>query len=81
MAGRNMVVQPPQPQQRGAVSFDAPKVVPPPVAGHHHHHRELFLDFDTDRVGANSPPSDSGEIFGSHCFATTPRYLIQHNLD
>ena len=61
------------PPPRGGVSFDAPKSVPPPPSGPHHHHRELFLDFDTDRGGANSPPSDSGGIFDSHCFATTPR--------
>ncbi len=70
-AGRNFVGQQ---QQRGAVSFDAPKGAPPGPGGPPHHHRELFLDFDTDRGGANSPPSDSGGIFDSHCFATTPRY-------
>ncbi len=75
-AGRNFMgtnQQQQQQPQRGGVSFDAPKGVPPPPPAHHHHHRELFLDFDTDRGGANSPPSDSGGIFDSHCFATTPR--------
>jgi hypothetical protein len=58
------------------VSFDSGKRMTQGTASLQGHHRELFLDFDTDRAGASSPPSDSGGIFGSHCFATTPRFDV-----